>query len=1073
MKWNDAQLKAIETRNKNILVSASAGSGKTTVLVERLIRRILDDRISLSSILAMTYTDAAASEMKKRLAKQLQERLNQATNTKEQDYIQKQLSLLPDANISTIHSFCLSIVKKFYYVTDLKQEQVGNILDTALLSIYQKEACEEILSEELNKQDPTFLTLCELFSPRAENYDALKQAIFTLSQSSESTADANTYLNLCVSYYQDVHDFSDLPEVIRDYFFDYLASQMQIYEEQTKAIANRFITSEKATEKKLKALADKQDQIKQLKQFIKQQDYSSFQQHLIYCAKIILPPNPDKANDPEYDQLRKSNQDLEDTLLKQLYPKEELFKQIHELAPFIEKLSHLTKQYQTRFMEKKKAHKGMDFHDMEAYALSILKNNPDIQTYYRNLFEEIMVDEFQDSNDVQNVLVNLIARKNNVFRVGDIKQSIYGFRHAKPSIMRSLIDQQGEYDEIIYLSNNYRSKQLLIDFNNAFYQELMNTSDFTPAFHKEDYALGGTPAQMEENEPIIFHQLMWKEFKDEIPFNMSIPALKADYIAKEIARIHKEKQYRWKDFVVLARSNSVKLEMKKAFTNYQVPFFIDAKSGFYESYSVSSILSYLRACINPYDNIAMVSALTSPLFQFTYEQLAHFKIEMRKTKERSYYAYLSKQELPSFTPFLHHHEQILHLSLKELLNELYEINQFYELHTSIQEKTNLDLLYEMACEFEKKEGYGIHGFLRYIEQVKDQESAEALPIGSEDDVVRVMSIHQSKGLQFPVVFLWSNLSFSSLEFRDFMICDNELGIGMYALDLPMRYQKTTLYRMAMEHKKNKEELEEEMRILYVATTRAQNQMHIVDAISDLHKVSQSSITSPFIYQRKGYTSWFNSASSIGHDKMLHQQVISYWQDEKDAYTCEKQATTITQRFTYAHNYQPLLYETPSQRKTNKQPKLNLQPSGMLYGTTLHNLVEKLGDLPWNQTKIKEVANEWNYTLEGNMIQTLLALSENKQFQYAKSLIHHYHEVPFAYQEQDTLIYGVMDFLGMDDQEIILIDFKSDHVEHQNDLINRYQEQMTTYLHALCHLYPNHKVHAYLYSFHFNEMVALP
>lgn len=216
MKWNEAQLKAITTRDKNVLVSASAGSGKTTVLIERLMRRILDDQIPLS-ILAMTYTDAAANEMKKRLAKQLQSRLQEADDEQTRAYIRKQL-LLPDANISTIHSFCLSIVKKYYYVTDLTPKQVETILDPSLLAIYEQEACEEVLHEAMAQNDGDMQKLCALFSPRAENDEALKQAIFSLSQAASSFVDEQAYLQMCIDNYQPITSFQELPETIYQAF---------------------------------------------------------------------------------------------------------------------------------------------------------------------------------------------------------------------------------------------------------------------------------------------------------------------------------------------------------------------------------------------------------------------------------------------------------------------------------------------------------------------------------------------------------------------------------------------------------------------------------------------------------------------------------------------------------------------------------------------------------------------------------------------------------------------------------------------------------------------------------------
>ncbi len=1070
MKWNEAQLKAITTRDKNVLVSASAGSGKTTVLIERLMRRILDDQIPLSSILAMTYTDAAANEMKKRLAKQLQSRLQEADDEQTRAYIRKQLSLLPDANISTIHSFCLSIVKKYYYVTDLTPKQVETILDPSLLAIYEQEACEEVLHEAMAQNDEDMQKLCALFSPRAENDEALKQAIFSLSQAASSFVDEQAYLQMCIDNYQPITSFQELPETIYQAFFDYLTSQLSIYSAQYDALAMRFTYREEVTEKQRTALTSKQIGIAAMKKALDQKDYDLFREQLIACAKVILPANPDKSNDPEYDQLRKQIQELEERLLAQLYSKEELFAQISEQRPLIRKLCELTSAYQKRFLMKKKQQQGMDFHDMESYALSILQEHEEIRNDYRMQFAEIMVDEFQDANDVQNVLVNLIARGNNVFRVGDIKQSIYGFRHAKPSIMRDLITHRGAQDEVIYLSNNYRSKQLLIDFNNALYEELMNTDDFTPAFHQEDIAYGGTPAQLQDNQPIIFHKLMWKELSAQLPASTSNPALKADYIAKEIARLHEEKRCKWKDFVVLTRSNSIKAEMKKAFSAYRIPFFIDAKSGFYESYGVSCILSYLRACVDPFDNIALVAALTSPLFAVSFEELAKWKQAMRQEQEYSYYAYLQKHPCDGFSAFLAHHQTILHASLKDLLNELYETNAFYLAHTSVQEKTNLDLLYEMACDFERQEGFGVTGFLRYVETLKQQESAEALPIGSEDDVVRVMSIHQSKGLQFKIVFLWSTVTFPALESKDLMICDNELGIAMDQIVLPMRYRKDTIMRMAMEHKKNKEELEEEMRILYVATTRAQDEMHIVDAITDESRLARSAITSPFLYLRRGYTSWLCSASHLKPGMVLTKTVSTTWQTEKKAYLQSKPQQDHFQKLTYAYAHQPLFYETPTAKKSDALPKLTLQNEGMQYGTALHAYIEKLGDLPWDSAKIQAVSQKWELPYQTGIENALLALAKQPLFQMAQQMPKRYYEAPFAILQDDTLLHGVIDFLAADEKELLLIDFKSDRVSNGDALLAHYRAQLQAYEDALHQIYPNHRIHSYLYSFHLEEMI---
>ncbi|MEG2384182.1 MAG: UvrD-helicase domain-containing protein [Erysipelotrichaceae bacterium] len=1060
--WNKAQSKAIETRNKNILVSASAGSGKTAVLIERLAQRVINDNIDIDHILAMTFTEAAAQEMKKRLAAQLYVRRKESNNDQINANIDLQLSKLENANISTIHSFCLSIIQDFYYLIDLDPKRMSNVLDPNRSNLYKQIAINKVMNEELMNLDSEFIECSKIFSARSEDNKELISTIMSLATLASSKSDPTAFLLSIKESYQSYKKIEDMPDPIIFYFFDYLQVQYGIYEKTMTSIKNIYLDRYPSEEKKFNVFMNKYEGLKIIEACAINHNYEGYRSALINLARVIVPTTPDKE-DKEYDRLRKKVQSIEDTLLANLHSEIRLLKDIEEERGIVHKLISIVIRYLQYYEEEKIKENGIDFDDMEHLALKILKQDNHIAVdYYQKKFEEIMVDEFQDSNDVQDELVKLIARDDNIFRVGDIKQSIYGFRHARPQLMQGLIDYHTPKDEIIYLSNNYRSKKMIVDFNNELYNTLMNIRGLSCSYHKEDFVETGIDKQLENNHKIVFHALNREQLRTELQYNIQTNDLKASYIANQILIQH-QNNYKWKDFVVLVRNNSLKEDMRKAFDELNIPYFIDVKSGFYESSAVSIVLSCIRLIVDSHDDIAACATLMSPLINISTNDIAQAKIN--KDKQQSFYDYFKQDERLTLLVDLVNNAS--NLSLCEVIQHIFNMNDFYQECTSSQDKTNLDLLYQMAASMHYEKAYHLLSFLNEIDQNLDYATAEGIPIGNEDDIVRVMSIHQSKGLQYPVVYLWSNSNQMIIENKDYLIQDSDLGIAMKHMDLPQRFVRTGIHRMAIEHKKNREELEEEMRILYVATTRAQNEMHIVDCVNE-PSAYKPSISIADIYERNGYSAWI--LQSLVKNKSFFEvnEVNKMW-DKKPYPVSEKKNETI-HRYAFLNS---ILEESTPTQFHNHIPKLDLHPNlkGMSKGTMLHTLIEKLSYDDYSKETILKIANGQNFTLNSEDYECLNKLHENNIFKQVNAYSQVFHELPFMVNDHNQIIHGVIDFMAIEDNNIIIIDFKSDHT-NPDILVQTYHEQLNTYQHSISLLYPNAKINTYIYSLVYGEMIEI-
>lgn len=1057
-KWNEQQRRAVEIRGRNILVSASAGSGKTTVLVGRLMDLVLKDGIGVDQILAMTFTEAAANEMKKRLAAALQDALRESEDAAVKERLRRQLTLMQSAQISTIHSFCLSLLQSYYYVIGCTARQIATVADSAQTQQFQQQAMENTLRLH---QGQALTALRYVFSPRPGDDTALCDAIRALAALASSKPDPDDWLKRCTLPYHET-----LPDALNDSFFAFLQLQQRQIINAAETICGLLHEDFPDKAKAIEKAEQKRRLCTEAMTLLEQRDYTGYRRAFMMCCRNPLPNSPDKDNmifARGRDQLKAS----EDQLAAILFDPDTLQKDMQACADSVDTLSACTITYLKEYRRLKQEAEVIDFDDMEHFALAILRaQDGAIAARLRERFAIIMVDEFQDTNDIQDTIISLIARENNVFRVGDIKQSIYGFRHARPQIMQSRIEHAGALDEVIYLSNNYRSSRTLVEFNNVFYQKLMNLPEFASSYSEQDCVAIGGPWQEKVKEPVRFQALLAEELKQDPAFQgMSTQQIKALWIAARIRAMHEEGHYKWKDFVVLVRSNRRKDDLRAAFDRLALPYFIEIKHGFYQSNAVQIVLSALNVLQHPHDDLAFVSLMLSPLFDADEDMLA--QANLAREKHSSYYAYFRTHPFAGFAQL----EELMKkrdLPIHALLNEICALNDYYACLTTLQEKTNLDLLYQQAVRFEETHSNDLRAFLSYIDTVKDAQSGEANPISSEDDVIRVMSIHQSKGLQFPVVFLWSTDRQAALDFREPFLFDADMGIGMRYMD-ERRVQRPTLARIAIQHKKDREELEEEMRILYVATTRAQDEMIVVDCIKDPAQY-RSALDGPTVFSRCGYTGWLLHAFSDAASPLFRLELIQ----EPFDITPQRQANPEkVQRMVYRHRAVRIERGSASARKAPASLPIfdpaNIGRKGARRGTLMHEVLAELR-LPFDEQKIRDAFHRHHEEARPWDIRQLLALGNDPDYQRFCAMPQVCHELPYQAKIDEQILYGYIDFLAMDEHTIHIVDYKTDTLAEEKQFLASYQAQLRTYAAALSAIYPDHEIHTYLYAFHLNRMI---
>lgn len=1218
--WTEEQKAVIAHREGNLLVSAAAGSGKTAVLVEHVLSLILEENASLSSLVLMTFTEAAAEEMKERIKKRLEEHLQKGYDKR----ILREIALLPTANISTIHAFCKRLIEENY--AGLSIDAHFRIGDTGEMSLLQSDILEELLEEEYEKKEESFLAFVDQFSMGKKD-KGIEELILKLYNLASAMPFPKAYLEGLLE---------------EDALSRREKWEKDLYEDMKSRLKNLSLLYEDA----LDLCREPNGPIEYEERILEERDQ---------CLALANTENLEdlvrgleslnfgrlKSTKSEGKELVKSLRERGKKTLKtwqesyRLLP-EELEEDVEEKGQKrIQELVRLCLLFMERYQKEKEERAVLDFSDLEHFALKLLYQDGQHSALADELaksYREILVDEYQDSNLVQEYIVRALSQerfgKPNVFQVGDVKQSIYRFRMARPELF--LEKYHDESYPKIFLRKNFRSDEGVLSAVNTLFFKIMKKDFGGIEYDLENSLFLGklrTEEARQEEDSITGRQrrdqteLLLLELEKTGPTgeegdedskeddskgddcnsssnsssnsasgkSLSKLELECKMIAAKVRELL-EKGYAYKDMVILLRSpHSVSREMVDIFGKEGIPAYAELKTGYYSAVEVETVLSFLVIIDNPRQDIPMAAVLRSPLFSFTDEELGQIVLVKGSLYEKPYdkskenAINLSLQAEKALAPALEEKWQNFQskleryrrlsrsLRLHSLLTLIYEETDYYNYVRALplgeKRQANLDQLLEDAKQFEKGSYSGLFHFIRYIEKVKKQEQdqGEATVFSEKDDLLRIMSIHHSKGLQFKVVFLSQlHKSFNKMDSKAKMLMDSELGLAADYLDLETRIKYPSLHKIAIKEKGERESLGEELRVLYVAMTRAEEKLILTGVCKneeDLIKKFpvQERLSLEDIRGASSYLAWIlmaysrsffestkteeialrflskedleeNEGKAMGEAISLEKKLYEFLGTGREKTEAEK---LMEEHFSYVYPYE---------KSTHRSPKYSVS---LLKMKAMEEHGEQLGSEIGQEGKA--VAPEWDEETEARqqakekpdspLIQKMKAEGKNigaaigdsyhhalAFYDYSKDIsqlsdylspeeygllnqekLKKFLDSPLgklfakAYKEntlyreqhfmqeveyeklfpedggdnvEKVILQGIIDAFIMEEDGIILVDYKTDRVKDGEELRNRYQKQIDLYSEALEQILGKKIKRRVLYSFSLGEEVDL-
>lgn len=1210
-KWTKEQSEVISHRKGNLLVSAAAGSGKTAVLVEHVIDRLLDKEhpISLSSVVLMTFTEAAASEMKERI----KARLKEAFLENRDPHIEREIAELPNANISTIDAFCKRLIEENY--TSLGIEPNFRIGEKNELALLKEDIVEELLEEEYGKKEESFLSFVDRYSTGKQD-KGIQEIIVKLYYLAVASPFPEKYLKALSE---------NSSSAWKNYLLESIRKRVEeAIETLTEAI--RICTEEGGPSEYLVTV---------------EEDYQSL---LRVKAGAILRRTIEEIQAISFSRIKNSKAERKEEVkgrrnaVKALVQKwqknyilipEEIEKKAEtEGKTLLQEAIRLTLLFYTRYQKEKLERNILDFSDLEHFALKLLYTEKDGVLHFSTLadelaqeYTEILVDEYQDSNMVQEYLVSALSKERfsegNVFQVGDVKQSIYRFRMARPELfLRKYYDES--YPKI-FLQKNFRSLKGVIDAVNACFFRIMKKELGGIEYDRDSSLFQGREEKEDTDSKTELLLLEKEENKPEKKKGEQTEEEKAKgkkegksgekrgeaglekesdlqlecrMIASRVRELHK-KNIQYKDMVILLRSpKKVAKEMVDIFSEEGIPSFAVSSDGYYSQVEVETILAMLSVIDNPKQDIPLAAVLHSPMFHFTDEELCSLKLaygsltealcmsaeaisdgdfcsenqcsgkenalQVQSPLERD----LWKKWMDFCTKLERYRKLSRNLRVHELLTLLYEETSYYLYASALpmgeKRRANLDQLIEDALQFEKGSFSGLFNFIRYIEKAKQKEydEGEANIYSENDDLLRIMSIHQSKGLQFKVVFLSSlQKNFNKQDLRESILLDEELGMASPYLDQETRIKYPSLQLSAIKEKMEEENQAEELRLLYVAMTRAEEKLIMTGVVKNLasymekHPVNED-IKIEDIRGAKSYLDFIMLAFSRSFTESLEnslvklrtftREALSEKKEEEEgekfsvrdalySYLAENHEKTEEEEewdkdfsYRYDHEESTHLYpkyavsllkkqaieavkeegdkegetggeseglsEAEKSRKNGQVHERNTEKRekglGAKIGDSFHHALA-LFDYTKGLEQLPAILGEEELSLlNKEQFQTFLSSSLGECFKKAfqeKRLFREMHfmrALPFRAlfpdrkEEDEVLLQGIVDAFIVEDDGIILVDYKTDRVKSEEELRERYRKQIMLYSDALEAILGKRVKRRVLYSFYLAKEVEI-
>ena len=1220
-KWTKEQSEVISHRKGNLLVSAAAGSGKTAVLVEHVIDCLLDKEhpISLSSVVLMTFTEAAASEMKERI----KARLKEAFLENRDPHIEREIAELPNANISTIDAFCKRLIEENY--TSLGIEPNFRIGEKNELALLKEDIVEELLEEEYGKKEESFLSFVDRYSTGKQD-KGIQEIIVKLYYLAVASPFPEKYLKA-------------LSENSSSAWKNYLLESIRKRVEEAIEMLREAIlicTEEGGPSEYLATV---------------EEDYQSL---LRVKAGAILRRTIEEIQAISFSRIKNSKAERKEEVkgrrnaVKALVQKwqknyilipEEIEKKAEtEGKTLLQEAIRLTLLFYARYQKEKLERNILDFSDLEHFALKLLYTEKDGVLHFSTLadelaqeYTEILVDEYQDSNMVQEYLVSALSKERfsvgNVFQVGDVKQSIYRFRMARPELfLRKYYDES--YPKI-FLQKNFRSLKGVIDAVNACFFRIMKKELGGIEYDRDSSLFQGREEKEETDSKTELLLLEKEENKGEQKEEEKAKGkkegksgekrgeaglekesdlqLECRMIASRVKELHK-KNIQYKDMVILLRSpKKVAKEMVDIFSEEGIPSFAVSSDGYYSQVEVETVLAMLSVIDNPKQDIPLAAVLHSPMFHFTDEELCSLKLaygsltealcmsaeaisdgnfcsenqcsgnvcieniggeNQCSEKENALQVQsplgrdLWKKWMDFCTKLERYRKLSRNLRVHELLTLLYEETSYYLYASALpmgeKRRANLDQLIEDALQFEKGSFSGLFNFIRYIEKAKQKEydEGEANIYSEKDDLLRIMSIHQSKGLQFKVVFISSlQKNFNKQDLRESILLDEELGMASPYLDQETRIKYPSLQLSAIKEKMEEENQAEELRLLYVAMTRAEEKLIMTGVVKNLasymekHPVNED-IKIEDIRGAKSYLDFIMLAFSRSFTESLEnplvklrtftREALSEKKEEEEgekfsvrdalySYLAENHEKTEEEEvwdkdfsYRYDHEESTHLYpkyavsllkkqaieavkeegdkegetggeseglsEAEKSRKNGQVHERNTEKRekglGAKIGDSFHHALA-LFDYTKGLEQLPAILGEEELSLlNKEQFQTFLSSSLGECFKKAfqeKRLFREMHfmrALPFCAlfpdrkEEDEVLLQGIVDAFIVEDDGIILVDYKTDRVKSEEELRERYRKQIMLYSDALEAILGKRVKRRVLYSFYLAKEVEI-
>lgn len=1190
---NKEQALAVNTQNKNILVSAPAGSGKTKILVSRIMRLIEEEKYNVNELLVLTFTKAAANEMKQRLEEAIKERLNQPfDNENDFKHLKKQVALLNQAYISNFHGFCSTLLKQYGYLIGINPN--FEIIENPVL--IKEETLDKLINNWL--ENSNYYNLISQFYP--SNLSNLKKDIIELDNIkannqefiSKITNNQITFEQAFEENYQSVIKGTQYSDWIYHYkILDYLNQAYQKCKERYEVLLLVMEINKISTEvfdhcpkgkesdrqliythlNEIKTALDTRDVLKIRKVILKKVKYNNLK------AKVLSP-----AESKIYKDYRKIIfKELEYIATDIIYPDFLSFKEsMNNAYNGIKLLINLHKEFKEAYQNNKSIKNLLDFNDLEAYTKKLLINSKNTQTTLGNQLKEIMIDEYQDTNHVQEDMINLIIGDNkNIYRfmVGDMKQSIYRFREADLNIFKLKFDNYGINDNEsirIDLLKNYRSHKSVLDSINFIFNQIMDTKIGGLEYYYDDSAQlnYGFKTSNPQNE---LEKMLDDNISQEIILIKNSKENKEDEAIATAHRIKKliQQGYNYGDIAVLMATTTNFITYKKIFNRFNIPCDIALNSGYLQSPEIISIIHALQAFNNPLDDISFMSLLTGN-YQFSaldYNLITKELNLISKNKSNlSVYEKLKQSTNPQIIEFYKYFEETIlnsqnlypHEFLHKILVDADYYNFVANLFNGSQRVNNLQLL---ETSFYNQKNKSLNEIL-YNYRLSYQQNLDQVPASNysnDNNTVSFMTIHKSKGLEFKVVILCemdkdrnnqgngSSLFFDhnyGLSYNNYILKDIDEFKKITILDKPK-------YRNFLKYKDNQYELNEKLRLLYVALTRAKEKLILTSLIDDENTIIGCQINAltsrylnkdtPLIYNdarnKYKFSNWI-LLSLVSHEDFINQvkesTLFKYYIDieieEKIKNLNNSLAinkipllpnTKLSKFDTAVYDHENILEMVDElNKKITSLPKLDyqelfnndidyqyLEPIQPTEKTLAVTKIIDDGDRDYTYLLTPEDNQIITASERGTIIHRILELLPIKQeinLDYELPLLlsqfndeqiniilsykNHianfiaspvyqeminnkvYKEKKFTLKENNQIIHGIFDALIIKDNEIIVLDYKTDRLNQDTPdqhLISLHQEQLNYYKKILGKVFPNYSIKAILYYLYIDRFVV--